>query len=637
MSFRFLLPFPITLFFFLPAFSQIDTTFCVLRDLDGRYREHNVDFKHLLLDVSFSPEKGIVYGLAAYTFQPIQPKVDTLFLNAPGIEIHEVTLQKKRVRFETNDAGLIIRFNSTLNWKNTYQLDIRYTAKPKKGLYFIGWDIDKKGLDYDENHIRNQIWTQGQGIDNRHWIPSYDDVNDRLITELRITFDSTFTVVSNGKLKSCKPSGKGEKVWHYAMPKPHVPYLIMLAIDKYRWKDIPSKSGIISRQYYYPERPETFEPTYRYSREMMDWFPTETGVEYPWETYANVPVQEFMYGAMENTTATIFTDFYVKNDRQALDRDYIATNAHELAHQWFGDYITEWSGTHHWLHESFATYYAKLFIKHIKGEEEYDWIRRSEALSAIQADNTDHFPVAHSKAGSARHYPKGSFVLDMLRFVTGDDIFKKTITNYLRKHALGNVDTQDFWRAFMETAGINLDWFFEQWIYHAGVPHFQVNLLREMDSFRLVVSQSKYQHLQNKGYQMPVWIELHHINGEITKKQILTRGISDTFLIKPICQDSILYWLFDPGYRILKTIETNKTLSQWREQSVRAENVNDRWDAVKAMRDSPYVDKINHLIRLSNIEKNHNVLEEIFRQLAKDSSSATAIVFHKALSRLIRE
>lgn len=612
--------------------AHTDSLYCALRDPDGRYREHNVDFIHLQLDVTFSPKEGKVQGRAIYQFQPIHPLVDSLFLNAPGIDIEKVMMLDKQLPFIISDEGVTIQFPKKLNWREKYVINIQYTAKPRKGLYFIGWNVDKTGVAYDENHIRSQIWTQGQGIDNRHWIPCYDDVNDRLITELRITFDSSYTVVSNGKLKSCKVLSNGMKTWHYAMPKPHVPYLIMLAIDRYKWKDIRSKNGIISRQYYYPERPEAVDATYRYSKDMMDWFPTETGVEYPWETYANVPVQEFMYGAMENTTATIFTDYYLMNERQALDRDYIATNAHELAHQWFGDYVTEWSATHHWLHESFATFYSKLFMRHTFGEEEYDWIRRSEAFSAIQADQRDRYPVAHSKGGSARHYPKGSFVLGMLREVTGDEIFKKTIKHYLRKHALGNVDTHDFWRAFMETAGINLDWFFEQWIYHSGIPNIEVACEKRDNKYQFVIHQTQTQHLQQAGVKMPVWLEIHHADGKVSKKQTWLSGKTDTVEVSSLSSDSMVYWLFDPGYQILKTMQCKKTVSQWLSQAKMAENLNDRWDAVRALEDSLFPDKINHLITLAQFEINHNVFQEILGQLAKDSSDASINIFLNALN-----
>src|SRR6185369_9130630 len=122
----------------------------------------------------------------------------------------------------------------------------------------------------------------------------------------------------------------GTATWHYAMTRPMVPYLIMIAIDKYAYKNYKSKNGMVSRQYYYADHPETVLPTYQYTAEMMDWLSGETGVPFPWETYANIPVQDFMYGAMENTTATVYGDFYLFDQRSNIERPYLGVNAHEL-------------------------------------------------------------------------------------------------------------------------------------------------------------------------------------------------------------------------------------------------------------------------------------------------------------------
>lgn len=175
-------------------------------------------------------------------------------------------------------------------------------------MYFIGWNDEK-------NLSRKQIWTQGQGVDNRFWFPCYDDVNDKLISETNITCYKHYTVVSNGKLTDIQLNTDSSLTWRYKMTKPHSPYLVMIAIDKYAWVDMKSENGVVSRQYYYSDHPETAEPTYRYSKEMMDWMVKETGTPFPWETYSNTPVQDFMFGAMENTTVTIYGDFYLLDKR----------------------------------------------------------------------------------------------------------------------------------------------------------------------------------------------------------------------------------------------------------------------------------------------------------------------------------
>ncbi|MBK8657542.1 MAG: hypothetical protein IPN22_01340 [Bacteroidetes bacterium] len=194
-----------------------DSSICYLRDNAGRIREHNVDFAKMVLQVKFNTKEGKVSGQVKYDFKPLQYIVDTLFLNAPGIAIEKVLLDGKPVNFVTDTDGLVIRFAQSLNWNKNYKLDISYEATPRKGLYFIGWNVDTKNETKNRYFTRKQIWTQGQGIDNRHWIPCYDDVNDKMITETIITFDSAYTVVSNGILKSRKINTDGTSTWHYAM------------------------------------------------------------------------------------------------------------------------------------------------------------------------------------------------------------------------------------------------------------------------------------------------------------------------------------------------------------------------------------------------------------------------------------
>ncbi|MBL0310702.1 MAG: M1 family metallopeptidase [Bacteroidetes bacterium] len=461
------------------ATSAQDTSICYLRDEGGKPHDHNVDFTKMALSVKFNTKEGIVFGNVKYDFRPIQYVVDTLFLNAPDIAIKKVLLDGKETPFAMDSEGVTIRFLQAMNWNKSYKLDITYEATPRRGLYFIGWNVNAKNPDGDRYFTRKQIWTQGQLTDNRYWIPCYDFVNDKMITETVITFDSSYTVVSNGSLKSKKYNADGTATWHYAMNKPMVPYLIMLAIDKYKYKDYKSKNGMVSRQYYYDNLPQTVAPTYKYSAEMMDWLSTELETKYPWLTYANIPVQDFMYGAMENTTATVYGDFSLNDARMEMDRQYLGTNAHELTHQWFGDYVTEYGSTDHWLHESFATYYAKQFTRTVNGEDSYQWGKRGEANASIAADKKDRFPVAHSQGGSARHYPKGSSVIDMIRYVVGDSVFRRSIANYLKEHAYDNVSNHDFMMTFLRTAGINLDWFFDQWVYRAGVPNYSVSYERQ--------------------------------------------------------------------------------------------------------------------------------------------------------------
>jgi aminopeptidase N len=618
------------LFPFLGSNAQ-DSSICYLRDETGRVREHNVDFTKMALDVKFDVNTGTVFGNVKYTFKPIQFVVDTVYLNAPDIKVKQVLFEGKETPFTKDSAGLTIKFLQPVDWNKEYKLEINYEATPRKGLYFIGWNVNAKNTENDNYFTRKQIWTQGQGIDNRHWIPCYDDVNDKLITETFITFDSSYTVISNGTLKEKKKNANGTSTWHYAMNKPMVPYLIMLAIDKFAYKDYKSKNGMVSRQYYYADKPQTVAPTYAYSAEMMDWLVNETGVAYPWLTYCNVPVQDFMYGAMENTTATVYGDFYLNDSRCSLERGYTGTNAHELTHQWFGDYITEYSAQHHWLHESFATYYSKQFLHSVWGEDYYQWAKRGEAYQAINADRADRYPVAHSRGGSARHYPKGSFVIDMLRYVVGDSVYKRCVTNYLKKHAYSNVSNHDFMFAFMETAGVNLDWFFDQWVYRAGIPNYEVSYERQADRVAFFISQVQKTDELTGLFKMPIVFEVHFKDGSASiKKEWLSRAF-DTVYISAPAGKQIDYTLFDPAGNVLKTVDFKKSYEELTAQAEKAKNMIDRHDALTALRDFEVDRKRDLLVKLYSKETFTQNKGEIIMQLSKDRNEASIEVLKRAL------
>jgi aminopeptidase N len=603
-----------------------------VQDPLGSIRNHNVDMQHLTLELRFQPKEGRLEGLANYTFRPLQQRVDTLLLDAPGIAVKNVTVDGALSRFRTDSAGLTIYFTPSLEWETTHTLQIDYSATPKKGIYFVGWNVNTDEIANDPDRIRKQIWTQGQGTDNRFWIPSYDDVNDKLITELIVYFDPAYEVLSNGNLKSTRIENDGTvKRWHYAMEHPHANYLIMLGIGAYRYEDYTSKNGIVSRQYYYPDRRDCVAPTYAYSAEMMDWIAQETGVPYPWSTYANIPVQEFLYGAMENTTAAIFTDAVFQDAHAQPDQSYVSTNAHELAHQWFGDYVTEWSGTEHWLQESFATHYSKKFMQSIEGDDAFQWRRRQEMLNAINADSRDAYPLAHSEAGSARHYPKGSFVLDMMRYVLGNEAYRKVVKEYLEGHAYDNVRSGDLEIQCMRTLGVNMAWFFDQWVYRSGFPVLQIAYSTSANDVELVVEQMQEITATQGYFRMPVTVQVHYTDGNYTEQQTWMDGKQTTISIPRTASSDIAFVLFDPGTQILSKVQFDKPFAELRLQAFNAPLMIDRYDAVAAMREMPLDIKRTDLQNLYDREAFYGIRQEIIAQLANDTDKKSLQLLQRAL------
>lgn len=613
------------------AQAQDDVNQCYRKDAGGLIREHNVDFRTLDLYVAFKPEDGLVEGRAFYTFAPIQPQVDSVFLDGPGIRVDNIELDANNTRFKIDSAGITVFFDPPLQRNAEHTLQIFYAANPKRGIYFNGWNVAQTDNPNDPTIKRKQIWTQGQGIDNRHWIPSYDGLNDKVITNLHITFDSSYQVISNGRLMTKEVSKNGTYTWHYSMSHPHAMYLIMLAIGKYGHLDYKSKNGITTTQYYYPGTETYAENTYRYTAELMDWMASSTGVKYPWETYANVPVQEFLYGAMENTTATIFSDFFYQLPASNPDKQYIEINAHELTHQWFGDYITAWSGSSHWLQESFATYYAKHFAQHIYGDDYYNWKRREEMLTAIQADISNDINVANSSAGSPLVYQKGSFVIDMLRYVVGDESFNIAITDFLQSHPYTNVSSQDFEMQFMKSLGMNMHWFFDEWIYRDGFPVYAVKWNALQTRTDVTVQQAQAQTATSKLFTMPIHIQVHYLDGSYDEQRITIADSSTVISFANPDKKPVAFVLFNPNTMVLSTLDFPKPYGELKLQAFNAPNMLDRYDAVVAMRDSPIDVKRADLITLFNREQFHAIKSEIVAQLSGDADKSSIQLLKSAV------
>jgi len=605
------------------------TTRSFLDDARAPQRDHPLDFTHLQLQLSLDPAAGRVRGEATHFFTPLRPIVDSFFLDAVQMTIHAITLNGQPVRYHSDSAGITIVPSKPLQWGHQDSLTIQYEASPRRGLYFIGWNDPLNGS-------RKQVWSQGEGIDNRFWIPMYDERNDKLTTELIVTFDKAYKVLSNGQLLDKKENADGTDTWHYRISHSHAPYLTMLGIGKYDIKETHTPSGTPLHLYYYPEWTDRVEPTYQYSEAIIDFFEQEIGIKYPWETYSQIPVQDYMFGAMENTTATIFGDFYMVDRRGALDRTYVAVNAHEAAHQWFGDYVTARSDAHQWLQESFATYYDQLFERSVYGEEHFDWLRRGAENGAISESTHNRAGVGSSMAGGAQIYGKGAFVLNMLKSVVGGrEPYNKAIKYYLTQHPYQNVDSHDLLTAFEESTGMDLDWFWDQWIYRGEEPAYLVTCKEYEASTELVVRQT--QELTDvKGYKkglfkMPVPIEIHYADHSVYRQTHWIAQQTEILQIPNPDHKKIAYVLFDPGNVLLRTLNFPRSFDWLQAQAQEAEHLLDRYDALVAMKKFPLDLRRPILLNIFHKEHFQALRTEVLAQLSSDSSASSFALFQEAL------
>lgn len=412
-----------------------------------------VDFQKAKGTLEFFPEEKRVSGQMEYTFKILQD-TDSVFLDARNMEVRLLnTFPKKSFKLEYDTKE--IKFIGDFKAGEIYSAQIEYqTQNPKQSLYFVGW----------EQGGSNQIWTQGQGKETSYWLPSLDDTKDKIIFDITYVAPKEHRVIANGKLVD-EVTAETHKKWRYQMNHPMSSYLLAVAVGNYEKEVLFSKNGTPIELYYEPEFAPNLEATFSYSKEIFGFLEEEIGYPYPWENYKMIPVRDFLYAGMENTTATIFSESFMTDSIGFIDRNFVNVSAHELAHQWFGDMVTAWSPASHWLQEGFATYYALLAEKEIFGEDYFYFqlYQSAETLKA-ESDKGKGEALTNPKAGALTFYQKGAWALHILREKLGEESFKKGVRAYLEKYKYQNVTIEDFIEEMEKASGADLFFYMDNWL-----------------------------------------------------------------------------------------------------------------------------------------------------------------------------
>jgi len=439
-----------------PMFLSIGLFFVLVSGLQAQ------DFKSLHLVARFDTIEEKVLG-TVYHQVAVNEEVEQLVLNAIRMEIKSLQLNGEDWDYQQNDTALFIPLNKPSTGE--LQLRIEYEAKPNKGIYFIGWQDETR-------RARRQIWTQGQGIDHRHWIPHHDDQTDKILFSAEWIFNSDYQIMSNGLLDSMVTK-EGENHWYYSMDKPMSSYLIAMALGNYV-ASAQMVNGTPHILYHYPDRIVDSAWYYYRHQHIASFLEEEINYEYPWRNYKQAPVMDFRHGAMENTCATIFGDFFLVDSIAFNDRNYTYVDAHEFAHQWFGNLVTAAGSEHHWLHEGFATYYQWLSEEELYGSNHYDWelFKARELIEGAAA--RDSLPLAHPKAGVERFYQKGGWLLHMLRNYVGDSVYRMVIDDYLNRYAHQVVQNEDLIALFEKHSDKDIRSFFDLWLYGKNEPTLRI-------------------------------------------------------------------------------------------------------------------------------------------------------------------
>ncbi len=371
-----------------------------------------------------------------------------------------------------DDKFLEITFAEPVAAGAKAQVTIQYEVTPDKGLYFRTAEMGYAAGD-------TQLWTQGEPEDHQHWYPSHDYPNEKFTTEVICHLPEGMEALSNGRLVSqTKDEETGLVAFHWLQDKVHVNYLVSLVAGHFekieaKHRDIPIAL------YVPPSENDQLANTFRDTTKIMAFFEKEIGVPYPWDKYYNVCAIDYMMGGMENTSLTTLTQGTLFSDASENLHSSRSLDAHELAHQWFGDLVTCRDWSHLWLNEGFATYYSLLYDKELLGQD-YFKHRLYGNARGIFGNANDTIPIVYQgynnpmEQFSFRAYPKGGWVLHMLRSELGEDLFRRCVKTYLERHQYKTVVTQDLVEIFEELSGRSLSQFFDQWVYLSGYPEISV-------------------------------------------------------------------------------------------------------------------------------------------------------------------
>jgi len=540
--------------------------------------DHNYDTRHIALDLSFDWEREQAIGRETFIFSPLVSNLNDLQLDAANITVTAVKLlPTTQLKFVTDIPSQ--KLNITLDRAyqptetETLVIDYHTNGPTPKVVGLIGGGLRFIKPSPEDPRRPKQIWSQGESEYNHYWFPCYDHPNDFFTSELTATVEKPLSVVSNGKLLETKDNKDGTRSFHWKIDQPHASYLTSVIVGEYTpivsdYQGIPIISNV------YPSEAAEGRLTTARLTEMVKFFSEKTGVRYPYSKYAQTMVRDFP-GGMENISATSQTDNMIHDQRTELDQTSDGLQSHELAHQWFGDYLTCRTWADIWLNESFATYFQAMWDEYKLGRDDF-------LYSDVKANQDAYF--AAWKAGNRRPivtknydnpdavfdtytYPRGGAVLHMLRKSLGEESWWRAINYYLRKYANQPVETAQFRIAIEESTGQSMDWFFDEWLYRMGHPVFRVtqNYDAAAKALKLTVEQIQRpdpdsQYPQVSLFKTPAEIEIGTATETRIERVQIESKKEQSFIFNTDSKPLLVN--FDYHGTLIKELEFNKTTEE---------------------------------------------------------------------------
>jgi len=486
----------------------------------------DIDVVHYDLEIGLpAPGGNSMRGDARLTLVPRRPGVSTAVLDFTGLAVTGVAVDGVSTEYTYQDGRLGVPLGEGATAADTFHVEIRYQGVPDDGLIF------RRNV-----HGRPSVFADNWPNRARFWFPSVDDPSDKATVSFTVHAPASWVVVANGAEEGPPTDGPPtddgapRRTWLWAMAEPVSPYNFVIgAADMV---EIPLGTAACGHAPASPRddgcievsawllREDTAQArvSFRRAPDMVDYYAQLIG-PFAFEKLAHVQ-SATRFGGMENATAIFYTE-----DGLASGRDMEGTVAHETAHQWFGDEVTEADWPELWLSEGFATYFGHLYFEHADGEAEFR--RRMEesrrdylssgvtGQAVIDPHQQDLFALLN-----ANNYPKGAWVLHMLRGILGDDVFFEGIRSYYQRYAGRNATTDDFRQVMESAAGRDLRWFFDQWLREPGYPVLDTDWAWDPERGEVTVTVTQAQDAAWPVFHLPLQIAVELGQGRVEQHDV---------------------------------------------------------------------------------------------------------------------
>lgn len=636
----------LSLFSFLFSFSQFNFS-----DNDNSWKNiyrgtDNIvnNLIHTKLEANFDYANSYMNGKVWLTLKPHFYSTDSLALDAKGMEIKKVSIfnNGKHSTLSYKYDGLVLRVQLNKLYKATesYIIYIEYVAKPNefktqgsqaitdaKGLYFI----NPKGEDKDKP---TQIWTQGETEATSVWCPTIDRTNQKCTQEFILTVPKNYVTLSNGLLATQVLNKNGTRTDTWKMDLPNSPYLFFMGIgdfavvkDKYKGKEV---SYYVEKQY-----EKVARKIFGLTPEMMKYFGSITGVEYPWQKYSQIVGRDYVSGAMENTTATLHQESAQQNARELVDGNaWEETIAHELFHHWFGDLVTAESWSNLSLNESFANYSEYLWNEYKYGKDAADDHNYNDMQGYFQSNSSSKDLIRFYYADKedmfdAVSYNKGGRILHMLRNFVGDDAFFKSLNVYLTQNKFKSAEAHQLRLAFEQVTGKDLNWFFNQWYFGSGHPKLDIKYDFDESSktAKVILRQTQ---AGNKIFNLPIAIDIYESSNK-TRHNIWFNSKTDTFSFSVSSKPQLIN--VDADKILLAEKRDNKSLENYVFQYNNARNFIDRKEALDYLSKQTDNTQAFSIIVKALKDSFYKLREKALKSLRTDLIDATTLQFVESMAK----